>query len=127
MKDTSANAKNSLLYDYYGALLSERQREVFELYHEDNLSLSEIAADISVSRQAVHTALGKAEERLAAYEEALGLIAKHEEAGRVLKEILAKTDGILSDKVRASRIEKTDADILKDLRRIKKVIKGLDI
>jgi predicted DNA-binding protein YlxM (UPF0122 family) len=123
----SANAKNSLLYDYYGALLSERQRDVFELYHEDNLSLSEIAGNLEVSRQAVHTALGKAEKRLASYEEALGLIAKHEEYERVLKDILARTDGILGDKVRAGRIEKADADVLKDLRRIKKVIKGLDI
>ncbi|MDR0874653.1 MAG: hypothetical protein LBN12_00405 [Clostridiales Family XIII bacterium] len=122
-----ANAKNSLLYDYYGALLSERQREVFELYHEDNLSLSEIAGLASVSRQAVHTALGKAEERLASYEDALGLIAKHEEYERALKEILAKTDGILRDKVRAGKIEKADEAVLKDLRRIKKVIKGLDI
>jgi predicted DNA-binding protein YlxM (UPF0122 family) len=122
-----SGAKNSLLYDYYGALLSERQREVFELYHEDNLSLSEIAADAGVSRQAVHTALGKAETRLAAYEEALGLIAKHEEYDRVLQEILAKADGILKDKVRAARLEKADEAVLKDLRRIKKVIKGLDI
>ena len=120
-------AKNSLLYDYYGALLSDRQREVFELYHENNLSLSEIAQDVGVSRQAVHTALGKAEERLSAYEEALGLIAKHEEYESALKDILTRTDGILGDKVRATRIEKADADALKDLRRIKKVIKGLDI
>ena len=122
-----AGARNSLLYDYYGALLSDRQREVFELYHENNLSLSEIAQDVGVSRQAVHTALGKAEERLAAYEEALGLIAKHEEYEFALKDILAKTDGILGDKVRAARIEKADADALKSLRRIKKVIKGLDV
>ena len=122
-----AGARNSLLYDYYGALLSDRQREVFELYHENNLSLSEIAQDVGVSRQAVHTALGKAEDRLAAYEEALGLIAKHEEYEHALKDILAKTDGILGDKVRAARIEKADADALKSLRRIKKVIKGLDV
>ena len=122
-----AGARNSLLYDYYGALLSARQREVFELYHENNLSLSEIAQDIGVSRQAVHTALGKAEERLAAYEEALGLIAKHEEYESALKDILARADGLLGDKKRAERIEKADADALKDMRRIKKVIKGLDI
>ena len=122
-----SGARNSLLYDYYGALLSDRQREVFELYHENNLSLSEIAQDVGVSRQAVHTALGKAEARLAAYEEALGLIAKHEDYECALKDIQAKTDGILGDKSRASKIEKVDADVLKDLRRIKKVIKGLDI
>ena len=122
-----AGARNSLLYDYYGALLSDRQREVFELYHENNLSLSEIAQDVGVSRQAVHTALGKAEGRLAAYEEALGLIAKHEEYELALKDILERTDGLLGDKKRAARIEKVDVDALKDLRRIKKVIKGLDI
>ena len=120
-------ARNSLLYDYYGALLSDRQREVFELYHENNLSLSEIAQDVCVSRQAVHVALCKAEEKLAEYENSLGLIAKHEEYERALKDILAKTDGILADKKRAADIDNVDANILKDLRRIKKLIKGLDI
>ena len=68
----------SLLYDFYGALLSDAQRDVTALYHEDNLSLSEIAEELGQSRQAVHYTLKKAEAALAGYEEKLGLIASYE-------------------------------------------------
>lgn len=68
----------SLLYDFYGALLSDAQRDVMALYHEDNLSLSEIAEELGQSRQAVHYTLKKAETALAGYEEKLGLIASYE-------------------------------------------------
>jgi predicted DNA-binding protein YlxM (UPF0122 family) len=47
----------SLLYDFYGQLLSRRQKEVMELYHEENLTLSEIASEFDISRQGVHDAL----------------------------------------------------------------------
>ena len=114
----------SLLYDYYGALLSDRQREVFEQYYEDNLSLSEIAANLGVSRQAVHIALGKASGLLETYEEKLGLIARHTACEKSLKEAEEKTDAILKDKVLAAL---ASPDLMKDLRRVKKLIKGLDI
>jgi predicted DNA-binding protein YlxM (UPF0122 family) len=68
----------SLLYDYYGGLLGERQGRIFSLYHEDDLSLSEIAELMGVTRQGVHDALKRAEARLGAYEEKLGLVGKHE-------------------------------------------------
>ena len=42
---------NSLLFDFYGQLLPAKQRTVMELYHEDDLSLSEIAEDLSTSRR----------------------------------------------------------------------------
>ena len=42
-KDFGKIAEISLLYDFYGALLTDKQREVMALYHEENLSLSEIA------------------------------------------------------------------------------------
>lgn len=45
--------QTSLLYDFYGSLLTDRQREVMELYYGENLSLSEIAAEFSISRQGV--------------------------------------------------------------------------
>ena len=122
MKKT--NAEYSLLYDYYGALLSERQREVFELYNEDNLSLSEIGANIGVSRQAVHIAVGKAGEELEGYEEKLGLIAKHAAYEKSRAEIDEKIDLILKDKARLGLV---DQDVAKILRRIKKLVKELDI
>ena len=69
----------SLLYDFYGVLLSETQREVMSLYHEDNLSLSEIAEELGQSRQAVHYTLKKAEKALEAFEEKLCLIESYDE------------------------------------------------
>ena len=85
-KKGSKNSKNtvpdieniewqSLLYDFYGALLKDSQNEVMALYHEDNLSLSEIASELGMSRQAVHYTLKKAEHALCEYEEKLGLVA----------------------------------------------------
>lgn len=68
--------KASLLYDFYGALLTEKQRSVMALYHEENLSLSEIAQEFGISRQAVHDTLKKAEQALTDYEDKLQLIDK---------------------------------------------------
>ena len=68
----------SMLYDFYGALLSESQREVMGLYHEDNLSLSEIAEELGQSRQAVHYTLKKAESALSEYEDKLELVKSYE-------------------------------------------------
>ena len=64
----------SLLYDFYGALLKEGQLEVMTMYHEDNLSLSEIAEELGMTRQAVHYTLKKAEAKLEEYDEKLGLV-----------------------------------------------------
>lgn len=71
-------ARMSLLYDYYGGLLGERQNQIFSLYHEDDLSLSEIAELAGITRQGVHDALKKAESQLINYEEKLGLVERHE-------------------------------------------------
>ena len=69
----------SMLYDFYGALLKEGQLEVMTMYHEDNLSLSEIAEELGMTRQAVHYTLKKAEAKLEEYEAKLGLIAQYRE------------------------------------------------
>ena len=114
----------SMLYDYYGTLLTARQREVFEFYYEENFSLSEIASDLGVSRQAVHISLNKARQDLDEYEEKLGLIAKHAEYEMVLHRVDIMTDAVLKDK---DRMESLDSGVVKDLRKIKKLIKGLDI
>jgi len=80
-------AEVSLLYDFYGQLLTERQREVMRLYHEENYSLSEIAKEYDISRQGVHDTLKKAERALHEYEEKLGLVEKLEKTGRAIREI----------------------------------------
>ena len=67
----------SMLYDFYGALLSENQLEVMTMYHEDNLSLSEIADELGMTRQAVHYTLKKAEAKLEEYDNKLGLVESY--------------------------------------------------
>jgi predicted DNA-binding protein YlxM (UPF0122 family) len=69
----------SMLYDFYGNLLSDARKEVMALYHEDNLSLSEIAEELGQTRQAVHYTLRKAEKALESYEEKLGLVSAYRE------------------------------------------------
>lgn len=68
----------SMLYDFYGALLGESQREVMMMYHEDNLSLSEIAEELGMTRQAVHYTLKKAESKLEEFDKKLKLVESYE-------------------------------------------------
>lgn len=74
-----------LLYDYYGNLLPERQKQAVELYYEENLSLAEIAEEFDISRQGVHDALKKAERALEEYEEKLGLIKRFADTARAVR------------------------------------------
>ncbi|GHS97151.1 hypothetical protein AGMMS50276_16710 [Synergistales bacterium] len=64
------------LYDLYSPLLTERQRDAYEMRYFSDLSLAEIAASLGVSRQAVHILTNRTAGRLCALEEALGLGAK---------------------------------------------------
>lgn len=86
----------SLLYDFYGQLLPKRQREVIALYHEENLTLSEIAGEFQISRQGVHDALKNAEKALAEYESKLGLVAKFEKSQEAIGEIDGIIDGVIA-------------------------------
>ena len=62
-----------ILLDFYGEILSERKRSVLEFYYNDDLSLSEIADEIGISRQGVRDCIKKGEEELLFFEEKLGL------------------------------------------------------
>jgi len=67
----------TMLYDFYGQLLTERQRDFVELYYGQNLSLGEIAGEFKVTRQSVHDTLKRAEQLLVYYEDKLGLVARY--------------------------------------------------
>lgn len=75
--------RESLLYDFYGALLTDKKRQVMECYHEDDMSLAEIADEMKISRAAVYDSLKSAEQQLEKYEEKLGLLRKYESDGRL--------------------------------------------
>ncbi|SDZ84104.1 hypothetical protein SAMN02910384_00290 [Pseudobutyrivibrio sp. ACV-2] len=68
--------KSGYLYDFYGELLTEHQRSVYEMSVNDDLSLSEIADSLSISRQAVHDMLKRCDKQLEEYEEKLHLVDK---------------------------------------------------
>ena len=66
--------KQSLLYDFYGDLLTEHQKDIYQAYILENLSLSEIAADSGISRQGVHDIIKRCNLLLEGYEEKLKLV-----------------------------------------------------
>lgn len=66
----------SLLYDFYGALLKDHQREIFEDYILNDLSLSEIASQLEISRQGVYDIIKRCSKQLVEYEKKLCLIEK---------------------------------------------------
>ncbi len=83
----------SLLFDFYGQLLTEKQREVMHFYHEDDYSLGEIAENIGISRQAVYDTVRKSEKILREYEEKLKLLARFkekEQENHLVNELLDK-------------------------------------
>ena len=114
----------SLFYDFYGQLLSRRQKEVMELYHEENLSLSEIAAEFDISRQGVHDALKNAEKSLRGYEEKLGLVAKFQKSSEAIKEIDDIIDSVISKMQETA--DSGASDIVKNLKKIKSIIDKLE-
>ena len=111
MKNSLDNLpETSLLLDFYGALLSARQQEILGLYHEENYSLQEIAAEFGISRQAVHDAIRKAEKALQGYEEKLGLIRRFTLQKQEIDEAIKLLDS--NDKERALVILKNVRDEL---------------
>lgn len=74
------------LYDYYKDLLTLKQKEYFEDYYFDNLSLSEIGENNNISRNAVSSQLLKIKEKLYEYESILHLNKNNEEIKKILDE-----------------------------------------
>ena len=66
----------ALLFDFYGELLTDRQRMCFDLRHNQDLSLAEIAQELNVSRQGVHDNLSRAEALLLNMEEKTGCVRR---------------------------------------------------
>lgn len=64
------------LFDAYGGLLSDGQKEIMQAYINDDFTLSEIAENLNVSRQAVKDSINKAEKKLFEMEEKLGFVKK---------------------------------------------------
>ncbi len=77
----------SMLYDFYGELLGDHKKQIFEDYILNDLSLAEIADNTGMSRQGVHDAIKRCTKALRGYEEKLHLAKKFEGAKQLVAEI----------------------------------------
>ena len=69
----------TMLYDFYGELLTDRQKEFFDLYYNEDLSLAEIAENAGISRQGVRDVIVRAEGIMQEVEDKTGLIRRFEQ------------------------------------------------
>ena len=76
-----------LLFDYYGDLLTERQKMCFDLHYNQDLSLGEIAGELGISRQAVYDNLSRTEALLKNMEEKTGCVSRDMQLRKALSEM----------------------------------------
>lgn len=108
----------SMLFDFYGDLLTDRQKTVLDYYYGDDYTLSEIAEYAGISRQAVHDTVHKAEKALRSYESVLGLVSRYKKtsedissASEILESVMEDTD---------------DEAIIERLRSVREILNGLE-
>ena len=92
--------RTALLYDFYSELLTEKQRQIFELYYFNDLSLNEIASEMEVTAQAVSDLLKRTAKHLENYEEKLNLVERGFEVQKsieALVTIVNNQEGISED------------------------------
>jgi predicted DNA-binding protein YlxM (UPF0122 family) len=86
----------TLLFDYYGDLLTERQRSCVDMRYNQDLSLSEIAEELGVSRQGVYDNLSRAEALLRNMEEKTGCVQRAVETRKAVREILDAANKLIT-------------------------------
>lgn len=107
----------TLLYDFYGELLTEKQKQVYEMHYQNDLSLSEIAEELSISRQAVRDQLVRTEKILRDYEETLHLISRFQEQRRAVEDMKAIMEEIGKKTL--------DGEMAEAVSRMKKIADGI--
>lgn len=97
-------AEQGILYDFYGALLTEHQQKICEAYIYDDLSLSEIADQEGISRQGVHDLLGRCFTKMRECDEKLHLMEQFSRSAKCLKELRELLDRAATEKDGSRRI-----------------------
>ncbi len=87
------NLEISYLLDFYGGVLTDKQRDVMEQYYNDDLSLSEIAENFGITRQGVRDAIKRGESTLLELEEKVGFAGRY----RVVQEALQRMEHLARD------------------------------
>ena len=109
--------QQGLLYDFYGELLTEHQRRIYEDVVMNDLSLSEIAQEQGISRQGVHDLIKRCNRILEDYESRLHLVEKFLKIRDNVRRIQQLTDRENGDSVeeRMREIRRISSDILEEL------------
>lgn len=97
--------EKTLLYDFYGELLTNHQKEIYELYNLNDLSLGEISEQLGISRQGVHDTLKRCDKQLDNYENKLQLVDKFLSNKQKIDKIFSYTTDILDDLVGKEQVE----------------------
>ena len=84
----------ALLYDFYGDMLTPRQKEFYDLYYNEDLSLAEIAENYGITRQGVRDVIVRAEAILTELEDKTGIIQRFHRMQRQFDAIQAEVDRI---------------------------------
>lgn len=110
--------KFASLLDIYGGVLTDKQREMLELYYNEDLSLSEIAANEGISRQGVRDSIKRGEESLLEFDEKVGVTKVIEKYENILEAVTAACNEIISD----CRSYTTTKSVIQKLERIKESV-----
>lgn len=114
----------AFLLDFYGEMLTDKQRDVIELYYDEDLSLGEIAETAHITRQGVRDSIKRGEAQLLELEEKLGLADKFRRYEEMLEEISGCAEAIKKENTmyQYSRVIGVHADKISALARKSKEI-----
>ena len=106
--------RQALLYDFYGELLTEHQKRIYEDVVFNDMSLSEIAEEQGISRQGVHDLIRRCDRLLSGYEEKLKLVDKFQKTRKMVGEIkeLTKRFEETKDMALIGRIGQSSQEII---------------
>ncbi|MCI1726637.1 MAG: YlxM family DNA-binding protein [Lachnospiraceae bacterium] len=99
--------EQTLLYDFYGELLTDHQKQIYEEVVMNDYSLSEVAREYDISRQGVHDLIRRIDKSLEEYEEKLHLVRRFLEIKNKIEKIHSLTD--------SPEITRLTEEILEDL------------
>jgi len=116
------NVEISLLLSFYKNMLTERQADTVELYYNEDLSLSEVGAELGISRQGVRDNLKRAEAILYDVESKLGLAARFIE----IKSKLGEIDDIIAEIEKSPEARLLPVSIKKQINQILTIVTGIN-
>lgn len=115
--DVNEILKQALLYDFYGELLTDHQKEIYSQFILEDLSLGEIAREAGISRQGVHDIIKRCDQALAGYEEKLHLVERFMSVKNKVKQIDELLDGYEKSSAQDTldAIRKLSGEIIEEL------------